>query len=101
MADKTYVSSDSDVSSELKEPGLFNVLLHNDDYTSMDFVVDVLVSIFRKNSVEASKVMMEVHQKGAGIAGIYPYDIGITKVQEVKRRATEEKYPLLCTLEKV
>lgn len=101
MADKTYITSDSDVSSELKEPGLFNVLLHNDDYTSMDFVVDVLVSIFRKNSVEASKIMMEVHKKGAGIAGIYPYDIGITKVQEVKRRAKEEKYPLLCTLEKV
>lgn len=101
MADKTFVSSDSDVSSELREPGLFNVLLHNDDYTSMDFVVDVLVSVFRKNSVEASKIMMEVHQKGAGVAGVHPYDIGMTKVQEVKRRAQEEKYPLLCTLERV
>ena len=101
MADKTYVSSDNDVSDELKEPGLFNVLLHNDDYTSMDFVVDVLVGIFRKNSIEASKIMMAVHEKGAGIAGVYPYDIGMTKVQEVKRRAKEEKYPLLCTLEKV
>jgi len=101
MADKTSISNESSVSNKLEEPGLFNVLLHNDDYTSMDFVVDVLVSIFRKNSVEASKIMMEVHKKGAGIAGVYPYDIGITKVHEVKRRAKVEKYPLLCTLEKV
>ncbi|MGL1892667.1 MAG: ATP-dependent Clp protease adaptor ClpS [Spirochaetaceae bacterium] len=101
MGDKTSISNKSDASTEIEEPGLFNVLLHNDDYTSMDFVVDVLVSIFRKSSVEASKIMMAVHQKGAGIAGVYPYDIGMTKIQEVKRRAEEESYPLLCTLEKV
>lgn len=101
MADKTSLSNENDFDIELKEPGLFNVLLHNDDYTSMDFVVDVLVSIFRKSSVEASNVMMAVHQKGAGIAGIYPYDIGMTKVQEVTRRAKEDNFPLLCTLEKV
>lgn len=101
MADKTSLTNDTDINHKLEEPGLYNVLLHNDDYTSMDFVVDVLVSIFRKNGVEASKIMMEVHQKGAGIAGTYPYDIGLTRIQEVKRRAQEEKYPLLCTLEKV
>ena len=78
---------------KIKHPKRYKVLILNDDYTSMDFVVDVLVGIFRKTSVEASKIMMEVHQKGAGIAGIYPYDIGMTKVQEVKRMAKEEKYP--------
>lgn len=101
MAGKTFISDSSKVDDELKEPGLFNVLLHNDDYTSMDFVVDILVSVFRKKSVEASKIMMEVHQKGAGVAGVFPYDIGLSKVQEVKRRAKMENYPLLCTLEKV
>ncbi len=101
MADKTILSNDNKNKEELKEPGLYNVLLHNDDYTSMDFVVDILVSVFRKNGVEASKVMMAVHQKGAGIAGVYPYDIGMSKIQEVKRRAKEDNYPLLCTLEKV
>lgn len=101
MGDKIFLSDDTDLSHKLEEPGLFNVLLHNDNYTSMDFVVDILVSVFRKSSVEASKIMMEVHEKGAGIAGVYPYDIGLTRIQEVKRRAIEEKYPLLCTLEKV
>jgi ATP-dependent Clp protease adaptor protein ClpS len=101
MGDKIYLSNDTDTDTELKEPGLFNVLLHNDDYTSMDFVVDILISVFKKNSLEASKIMLEVHEKGAGIAGIYPYDIGLTRIQEVKRRAKGEKYPLLCTLEKV
>ncbi len=101
MADKTTLSNESEQREKLKEPSLYKVLLHNDDYTSMDFVVDVLVSIFRKNGVESSKIMMEVHQKGIGVAGIYPYDIGMSKIQEVKRRAKEDNYPLLCTLEKV
>lgn len=101
MADKTILSGQNEYKEKLEEPGLYNVLLHNDDYTSMEFVVDILISIFKKNGVEASRVMMEVHKKGMGIAGIYPYDIGMSKIQEVKRRAKEESYPLLCTLEKV
>lgn len=99
MADKTALSNKN--KEELKEPGLYSVLLHNDDYTSMDFVVDILVSIFRKSGVEASKIMLEVHKKGMGVAGVYTYDIGMSKIQEVKRRAKEDNYPLLCTLEKV
>lgn len=101
MADKTSISHEGALDHKLEEPGLYNVLLHNDDYTSMDFVVDILVSVFRKNSVEASKIMMAVHEKGVGVAGTYPYDIGLSRIQEVKRRAEESKYPLLCTLEKV
>lgn len=101
MADKTVLSSDSETKEDLKEPGIYQVLLHNDDYTSMEFVVDVLVEVFNKTSVEASKIMMSVHQKGVGVAGIYPYDIGISKIHEVKRRAKEESYPLLCTLERM
>ncbi len=101
MADRTEITHKSETDTELQEPGLFNVLLHNDDYTSMEFVIDVLMNIFRKNSIEASKIMLEVHQKGIGVAGIYPYDISLTKVQEVIRRAKQEKFPLLCTLERV
>ncbi len=101
MGDNTSISNESDQSFKIKEPGLYNVLLHNDDYTSMEFVVDILVSVFRKSNVEASKIMMSVHQKGIGIGGKFPYDIGMTKIQEVKRRADEDKFPLLCTLEKV
>ena len=101
MGDKTTLSNDTDLNNKLEEPGLYNVLLHNDDYTSMDFVVDILVSVFKKNGIEASKIMLEVHEKGAGIAGTFPYDIGLTRIQEVKRRAKEDHFPLLCTLEKV
>lgn len=101
MGDNTNLSVHGSTKDKLEEPGLFKVLLHNDDYTSMDFVVDILISIFRKNSVEASKIMLAVHDEGVGVAGIYTYDIGMTKIQEVTRRANEEKFPLLCTLEKV
>lgn len=101
MADKTVLSADSNTKEKLEEPGIYQVLLHNDDYTSMEFVVDILVEVFKKTSVEATKIMMSVHQKGIGVAGMYPYDIGITKIQEVKRRAKEESYPLLCTLERI
>ena len=101
MSSRTESSSKNMEKEKLEEPALYNVLLHNDDYTSMDFVVDILVSIFRKSGVEASKIMLSVHQTGVGVAGVFPYDIGMSKIQEVKRRAKEDNYPLLCTLERV
>lgn len=81
-------------------PPLYKVLLHNDDYTTMDFVVIVLETVFHKSSIEASKIMLNVHQKGMGIAGIYPRDIAETKVALVYDMARKNEYPLKCSIEK-
>ena len=73
----------------------------NDDYTPMDFVVYLLKTLFRKNHNEASKIMLEVHNKGAGICGIFPYEIAETKILKVINTARNNGFPLLCTLEKI
>ena len=86
---------------ELQEPPLYKVLLHNDDYTSMDFVVMILVDIFDKNTEEATKIMLNVHHQGHGIAGVYTREIGETKVAAVHRQARKNQYPLKCSLEQV
>ncbi len=84
---------------ELKKPRLYKVILHNDDYTTMEFVVFVLQSIFKKSQPEAQLIMLSVHQKGAGIAGVYPYEVAEAKVEQVTRLARSKEYPLLCTVE--
>ena len=86
---------------ELKEPPLFKVLLHNDDYTTMDFVVMVLETIFGKNTAEATRIMLNVHHQGHGIAGVYSREIGETKVAVVHRMARKNQFPLKCSLEKI
>lgn len=83
----------------VKSPSKYKVLLHNDDYTPMEFVVEVLERIFRKDSSMATKIMMDVHHKGIGVCGVYPYDIAETKVVLVLENARNHKYPLQCTLE--
>lgn len=85
---------------ELKEPDQWRVLLLNDDYTSMEFVVAVLVSVFKKGVVEANKIMLDVHKKGRGMVGIYSYDIAATKIKQVHELAKQNEYPLKCTMEK-
>ena len=87
--------------TQVREPSLYKVLLHNDDYTSMEFVVSVLESVFRKNTAEASKIMLNVHQEGVGIAGIYTREICETKVIIVHELAQQSEFPLRCTTEKV
>jgi ATP-dependent Clp protease adaptor protein ClpS len=84
---------------ETKRPPLYKVILLNDDYTPMDFVVMVLEQIFRKPHHDALNVMLEVHQKGAGLAGIYTRDVAETKVDQVIVYARINDYPLQCTLE--
>ena len=84
----------------LKSPEMYKVVLLNDHYTPMDFVVDVLRQIFHKNPVQATKIMLEVHKKGKGVAGVYIYDIAATKIQQVDQLARIEEYPLKCTMEK-
>lgn len=83
----------------LKNPNMYKVLLHNDDYTTMEFVVFILVSIFRKNDEEATKIMLDVHKKGIGIAGVYTYDIAMTKIKQVEILSEQEGFPLKLTIE--
>ena len=94
------VSAITESKVRAKKPSMYRVMLHNDDFTPMDFVVDVLQVIFLKNKSEATKIMLDVHQKGMGLCGIYPYDIAETKVTLVSEEAQKNEYPLKCTLEK-
>jgi len=84
---------------EVEEPKMFKVLLHNDDYTSMDFVVEVLVDIFHKDHVQAEQIMLQIHQKGKAICGIYTYEIAQMKVEQVRQLAKKNEFPLLATME--
>ncbi len=80
-------------------PSLWKVILHNDDYTTQEFVVWILETVFRKPEPEAVRVMLDVHRRGKGMAGVYTYDIADTKVAQVKALAEQHDFPLLCTLE--
>ncbi len=83
-----------------EEPPLFKVLLHNDDYTTMDFVVHVLESVFNMSENQAIQVMLNVHVKGIGVAGIFTYEVAEMKVARTTAMAREQEFPLLCTMEK-
>jgi ATP-dependent Clp protease adaptor protein ClpS len=83
-----------------KKPSMYKVLMLNDDYTPMEFVVDVLQHIFQKNREEATQIMLHVHQKGVGICGVYTYEVAETKVTQTVDYARKNQHPLQCTLEK-
>ena len=83
-----------------KKPSQYKVLLLNDDYTPMEFVVIVLKRFFRMDMEEATRVMLHVHQKGVGVCGIFPYEVAETKVNQVMDFARQNQHPLQCTLEK-
>ncbi len=85
--------------SRIKEPRLYNVIMHNDDFTTMDFVVQVLIDIFHKDEVTAQAIMMGVHKKGHAVVGKYPYDIAATKVNAALSRAKSEGFPVRMTRE--
>ncbi len=89
------------IREEVKEPDMYRVVLLNDDYTTTDFVVEILVSIFHKPPIEAAKIMMDVHKKGKGIVGLYTHDIAATKIAQVHMIAKEREYPLKCIMERV
>ena len=82
-----------------KKPKLYKVLLHNDDYTTMEFVVYVLMELFHKSRTEATQIMLYVHTKGIGVCGVYTFDVAQTKVQQVTDNAREHGHPLMCTME--
>jgi len=86
---------------KIKEPQDYRVILLNDHYTTMDFVVDVLMTIFHKNIEDANKIMLDVHKKGKGIVGHYSWDIAATKAEQVHVAARENEFPLRCIVEPV
>lgn len=90
-----------EVEDELHEPEMYNVILHNDHYTTMDFVVEVLQVVFHKTTIEATKIMLDVHRKGKGAVGVFTYDIASTKAAQVMQMAKEREYPLKCSIEPV
>jgi ATP-dependent Clp protease adaptor protein ClpS len=85
--------------SKTQKPSMYKVLLLNDDYTPMEFVVEILERFFSKQGEEAVKIMLHVHQKGVGVCGIYTYEVAETKVNQVVDYARANQHPLQCTLE--
>src|SRR5687767_4621209 len=93
--------AETETREKVAEPPLFKVLLHNDDYTTMEFVVWVLESIFNMPEEQAVQVMLNVHLRGVGVAGIYTFEVAETKVEKTSALAREHEYPLLVTMEQV
>ena len=93
-------SVDSKTDIEVDEPPMYKLMLLNDDYTTMDFVVEVLVYVFKKPPEEATLIMLNVHRKGVGVCGTYPYEIAETKVNLVESLARENGFPLKCIMER-
>lgn len=89
----------TETEDEVKPPSMFRVLMHNDDYTTMEFVVSVLMSVFGKEAEDAVRIMLNVHQKGVGVCGVYTEDIASTKIATVHARAQSAGYPLRCSME--
>lgn len=90
-----------EASHELNEPSMYKVMIINDDFTPMDFVVDVLVHFFKMNLDRATEVMMQVHTRGKGVCGIFSHEIAETKMSQVNQYAKKNKHPLLCVMEQV
>ena len=90
---------DVEEQTDLQEPKMYKIILHNDHYTTMDFVIKILVEVFHKPLAEATKIMMNVHQRGRGVCGVYTYNIALTKVYQVQSIARQSEFPLKCTLE--
>ena len=84
---------------KLKRPSLFKVLLHNDDYTTKEFVVQILEYVFHKDNTEAVQIMLHVHRTGIGVAGVYTYEVAETKVKTVEGLARQYEFPLKCSIE--
>lgn len=90
----------SETACDVKEPPMYAVLLLNDDYTTMDFVVEILVFVFNKSIEDATIIMLNVHKQGMGLCGIYTYEVAETRVETVHAMAREKGFPLKCIMEK-
>lgn len=84
---------------KVEKPPLYKVLLHNDNYTTMDFVVVILITVFHHSEGDAIRIMLQVHHKGMGVAGVFTHEIAETKIAQVTELAKEHEFPLLCTME--
>ena len=91
---------ESQSDSKISEPRLYRVILHNDHYTTMEFVIQVLETLFHKSPAEATQIMLSVHKKGAGLCGLYTREIAETKIVAVHDMAAASQFPLKCTMEK-
>lgn len=95
------ISIEATKTAKPKPPSMYSVILFNDDYTPMEFVVEVLQRFFSKTREQATQIMLQVHTKGSGICGIYPMDIAETKVNQVMTLAQEQGHPLQCGMQEV
>lgn len=93
------VATEQETRPKVDKPRMYKVLLHNDNYTTMEFVVLILIAVFHKAETEAVRIMLDVHQQGTGLAGVYQRDIAETKVQRVLQLAQQAQFPLMCSME--
>ncbi len=96
---ETGVVTERQTARKLKEPKMYKVLLHNDDYTTMDFVVYVLRTVFHRPEPEAVRIMLNVHRNGVGVAGVYTYEVAETRIAQVEALARQHEFPLRCSME--
>ncbi len=103
MGQREFNEFDHDVVTEkekkLKPPAMYKVLLHNDDYTTMEFVVQILQIVFHRSPAEATAIMLHVHRNGIGVAGVYTYEVAETKIAIAEAMARQHDFPLKCTME--
>jgi len=98
--DDTVIERRTKEQTKTKRPSLYKCILLNDDYTPMEFVVEILKTVFHKQNAEATRIMLHVHQNGMGVAGVYPFEIAETKIKTVEELAQESQFPLKCVMEK-
>lgn len=103
MSDFPEYENDTDVLPETKQklekPPLYKVLLHNDDFTTMEFVIFVLNRVFMRSEIESVAIMLKVHNEGVGVAGVYPYEVATMKAEKAMNLARSQEFPFLCTVE--
>jgi ATP-dependent Clp protease adaptor protein ClpS len=93
------VATEQETKKKLQRPRLYKVLLHNDDYTTMEFVVALLMHVFHHTESDAQGIMLHIHNHGVGVAGVFTYEVAETKVAQVMELAEKAEFPLLCTME--
>lgn len=99
LDDETGVVTRTRTERKLQKPKQYKVLLHNDDYTTMEFVVFILMAVFHRGETDAVQIMLHVHKNGIGVAGVYTYDVAETRIKQVEALARQHEYPLRCSME--
>lgn len=97
MSEKTFIKEENKL--KIEKPRLYKIVMHNDDYTTMEFVIEILTKIFNKSTIEATKIMYDVHRRGIGVAGVYTYDIARTKLNQAMKMAEKNGFPFKLSME--